>query len=302
VNKAESEQIVVALRDRGFPVSYILAPDEGHGFARPVNNMAAFFELEKFFAKHLGGRYQESATPEVLERLKTLVIDPKTVERPKAIATSAVAPKPARELRAGSSTYLYRIEMGGQKMELTAVLDVKEENGAWLVTETTKLPGGAGEATDRAVLEKGSLVLRKRSVSQGPISVELAVADGKATGEMKMGGQPRPINVDVGGELFADGPGAPMVMASLPLAEGYSTTFRNFDIQTQQVRMMQLSVAGSEQVTGPSGTFDTFKVDFTAAGGQKGTIWVAKDTRAVVKGVLSAPQMNGANLTIELQK
>ena len=35
VKKAESEQIVIALRDRGFPVEYIVAPDEGHGFARP---------------------------------------------------------------------------------------------------------------------------------------------------------------------------------------------------------------------------------------------------------------------------
>ena len=35
VNHAESEQIVVALRDRGFPVEYLLIPDEGHGFARP---------------------------------------------------------------------------------------------------------------------------------------------------------------------------------------------------------------------------------------------------------------------------
>ena len=32
---------MIALRDRGFPVEYLLAPDEGHGFARPVNNMAA---------------------------------------------------------------------------------------------------------------------------------------------------------------------------------------------------------------------------------------------------------------------
>ena len=40
VKKAESDQIVIALRDRGFPVEYLVAPDEGHGFARPVNNMA----------------------------------------------------------------------------------------------------------------------------------------------------------------------------------------------------------------------------------------------------------------------
>jgi len=41
VNKRESDQIVIALRDRGFPVEYMVAPDEGHGFARPVN-MAVF--------------------------------------------------------------------------------------------------------------------------------------------------------------------------------------------------------------------------------------------------------------------
>jgi dipeptidyl aminopeptidase/acylaminoacyl peptidase len=35
VKRAESDQIVVALRDRGYPVEYIVAPDEGHGFARP---------------------------------------------------------------------------------------------------------------------------------------------------------------------------------------------------------------------------------------------------------------------------
>src|SRR5213082_3276356 len=63
VNKAESEQIVIALRDRGFPVEYMLAPDEGHGFQRPVNNMAMFMAAEKFLAKYLDGRYQDGATP-----------------------------------------------------------------------------------------------------------------------------------------------------------------------------------------------------------------------------------------------
>lgn len=79
VKKAESDQIVVALRDRGFPVEYIVAPDEGHGFARPVNSMAMFAAIEKFLAKHLGGRYQDSMPPEVATRLKEITVDPKTV-------------------------------------------------------------------------------------------------------------------------------------------------------------------------------------------------------------------------------
>jgi len=77
VNKAESEQIVNALRKRNFPVEYILAPDEGHGFARPVNNMAMLAAAEKFLASYLGGRYQESMTPEVERRLGEIKVDVK---------------------------------------------------------------------------------------------------------------------------------------------------------------------------------------------------------------------------------
>lgn len=79
VNKAESDQIVVALRDRNFPVTYLVAPDEGHGFARPVNSMAVFFAAEEFLARHLGGRYQQDARPEVAARLPEIRVDPKTV-------------------------------------------------------------------------------------------------------------------------------------------------------------------------------------------------------------------------------
>jgi len=79
VNRAEAEQIVVALRDHGFPVEYICAPDEGHGFARPVNNMAMYMAAEAFLAKHLGGRCQEGGTPEVVARLAEITVDPKTV-------------------------------------------------------------------------------------------------------------------------------------------------------------------------------------------------------------------------------
>ena len=82
VNKREADQIVIALRDRKFPVEYIVAPDEGHGFARPVNRMAMLVLAEKFLAKYLGGRYQESHSPEVGKRLQEITVDPKTVQAP----------------------------------------------------------------------------------------------------------------------------------------------------------------------------------------------------------------------------
>jgi len=127
VNRREAEQIVVALRDRGFPVEYILAPDEGHGFARPINNMAMFMAAEKFLAAHLGGRCQDGGTPEEVARLKEITVDPKTVVVAKKVdAASVSAPKPVVDLTAGKYNYAVKLEMGGQSMNLkvsTAIED-----------------------------------------------------------------------------------------------------------------------------------------------------------------------------------
>ena len=79
VNKRNSDEIVIAVRDKGVPVEYLVAPDEGHGFARPINNLAMVTEMEKFLAKYLDGRYQQSVPSDVAERLKQITVDPKTV-------------------------------------------------------------------------------------------------------------------------------------------------------------------------------------------------------------------------------
>jgi len=59
VNVAEAEQIVNAMKANRIPVTYVLYPDEGHGFRRPENNTAFNAVTEEFLsAKCLGGRYQ----------------------------------------------------------------------------------------------------------------------------------------------------------------------------------------------------------------------------------------------------
>ncbi|WP_375427436.1 S9 family peptidase [uncultured Sphingomonas sp.] len=56
VNVAESDQIVEAMKARNIPVTYVVFPDEGHGFARPANNIAFNAVAENFLSKCLGGR------------------------------------------------------------------------------------------------------------------------------------------------------------------------------------------------------------------------------------------------------
>ncbi|MGA3027520.1 MAG: alpha/beta fold hydrolase [Bryobacteraceae bacterium] len=301
VNRREAEQIVIALRDRGFPVEYMLAPDEGHGFARPVNNMAMFMETEKFFAQYLDGRYQKDGTPEVVARLKEIMVDPKTVTVSKVVAAGSVGvPQVTGAMQPGAWKYKASIEMGAQKIALSETTTIQEENGAWTVTDAVDTP--MGQMTDTATLDKGTLVLRKRSVKQGPVTIDLAVEGNKASGSMNMNGKATPISADLGGPLFAETGGAQCI-ALLPLADGYTTTFRNFDLQKQKVKLMALKVMGSESVTVPAGTFDTFKVEISSADGgpDKQTVWIAKDPRKAVKVAAVLADMGGAQLTAELE-
>lgn len=55
VKQAESEQIVDKMQKNKIPVTYVLFPDEGHGFKRPENRLAFYAITEAFLAQHLGG-------------------------------------------------------------------------------------------------------------------------------------------------------------------------------------------------------------------------------------------------------
>ncbi|WP_298464613.1 S9 family peptidase [uncultured Erythrobacter sp.] len=73
VKQAESDQIVGAMKEAGIPVTYVLYPDEGHGFAKPSNNIAFFAIAENFLAECIGGRAEplgdvlEPSTAEIVE-------------------------------------------------------------------------------------------------------------------------------------------------------------------------------------------------------------------------------------------
>lgn len=73
VNQTESDQIVGAMKEKGIPVTYVLYPDEGHGFAKPANNIAFNAIAENFLARCLGGRAEPigetlgNSTAEIIE-------------------------------------------------------------------------------------------------------------------------------------------------------------------------------------------------------------------------------------------
>jgi hypothetical protein len=265
--------------------------------------MAMIAAAEKFLAKHLGGRYQEDMPTEVAARLREITVDVKTVVMPRRIEAASVGvPRTVAALQPSTLTYQSKIEVAGQPIAFSSTLTIRQEGATWVASETAVLP--MGQISDTTVLDKDTLVVTQRTIKQGPVSIEVTFKDNKANGTMVLGGQTRQIEADLGGPLFADGAGAGAVLATLPLAEGYSTTFRNFDVQRQKVKLMQLKVVGLETVTVPAGTYDAFKLEVTSAEGDpdKVTLWIARDARRPVKIVASLPQLGGATLTSELSK
>jgi dipeptidyl aminopeptidase/acylaminoacyl peptidase len=58
VKQAESDQIVSAMKAKNLPVTYVVYPDEGHGFARPQNRTSFYAISEAFLSTCLGGRFE----------------------------------------------------------------------------------------------------------------------------------------------------------------------------------------------------------------------------------------------------
>ncbi len=87
VTQRESDQMAIALRDRGIPVRYLLAENEGHGFRNVDNRMALYRSMETFFGECLGGRVQQDVDPAIEARIQALTVDVEALELPTAEET-----------------------------------------------------------------------------------------------------------------------------------------------------------------------------------------------------------------------
>jgi dienelactone hydrolase len=182
VNKRESDQIVVALRERGFPVEYMVAPDEGHGFARPVNNMAMIAKAEKFLAKHLGGRFQESMTPEVAKRLAEITVDPKTVTLAKKVDTNEA---PSVNV---NGRWNLTADADGQQIDIT--LDLKQDGANLSGSLASDIANGTIE--NAKISGKTLMGTAKVSVQGQPMDLKMegTVEGNKMTGTFSGPGIP----------------------------------------------------------------------------------------------------------------
>jgi len=312
VKKAESDQIVVALRDLGRDVEYVVAPDEGHGFAGRENRTAMAVAAEKFLATHLGGRYQESVPPSIQERLDAITVDVKTVtmaEAPTGAADVETAPLPKADgslVKPITLAYTAVVAVAGQtiNLDLNRSVSAAALGGTRIWRVVTTHTSGMGGAADTFDVDAGSMLPLRWSVQQGQATVHLSYTPEAVKGGVKMGANEMPIDVALKAPVFGDGSALEVLLGTLPLAAGYRTNLRVFDFQEQKARAVSVSVAGTESVTVAAGTFECFKVEVASLedGKVEETVYVStKEPRFMVRGVAQLPaQAGGGTLTADL--
>jgi dipeptidyl aminopeptidase/acylaminoacyl peptidase len=313
VKKAESDQIVVALRDLGRPVEYMVAPDEGHGFQGRDNKIAMFAVVEDFLARQIGGRAQKEMPAEIAQKVGNLRVDVKTVTMPKTVqgvdmARTAPLPKPdPSAVRAGTLSYTTDLKLaGGNEMKIDSkrelASDKLADRSVWRIETTATSP--MGEAKDVYYLDAQSLSPVRRSVTQGPINISIDYSEQAIKGTMKLPGQEMPVDVKLDAPVWGNEAALEAVLATLPLALGYKTTMRTFDLQSQKVRVWSVEVKGQEAIDVPAGKFSAFKTSVDALDGEGGgaTLWFSAELpRRTVRSEIELPaQMGGGTATSTL--
>lgn len=311
VKKAESDRIVAALRDRGGDVEYLVAPDEGHGFAGRDNRMALYTAMEKFLARHIGGRYQESVPPEIKAKLDLLTVDVKSVKVPEAPPEGAAGPVAAQlkasKISADRAVYETKFTMMGQKMLMATTRTITSARlkgkKIWRVADVTT---GMGAGTDTVDVDASTAYTLRRGAQQGTGYLHLEFTGKGVTGGMETPGKPTPVDVPFDGGLVSDNGGVDVAVCTLPLKPGYRAMLNMFDTSIWKVRPMSLVVTGKEKLHTGAGTFDTYVVEVNPDDGGSGSLkyWISAGAKPrMIRNESAIPQsMGGGVVTTELVK
>jgi dienelactone hydrolase len=294
VTKRESDQIAIALRDRGVKVKYLVAPNEGHGFQNADNRLALYHSMELFFRDCLGGRAQETVPATIEQKIAQLTVNVDTLK----LAAAAPA-APAVELKVGDTALnAARLTPGTTTLRLVLVQNGQERDigtvteelaattvggkPALLHVETINAPMMGGTAVDSSVfLRDGFTPVSHRSVN-AQRTLALDFSGTKVTGSLTpKGGTAQAINYSGDAPLF-DASIAGLLLRAAPLAEGYAVAIPAYIHEAGGKTSITARVTGAEQVDVGGRKVDAWVVEMNPAGRQVKQ-WVTKDTREVVR-------------------
>ena len=299
VKTSESDQIVIAMRDLGLPVTYINFPDEGHGFVNPDNNMSFIAAMEKFLAEHLGGRYQEEIPQRLQDILSKVTVDIDKLVMP-AIVTkemlSAALPQTKAHLSEGHYIYRLSFDMQGQVMEFELHREIRDEGESWNIKDYAEAESGG--SLDESTVMKTSFRPITRIYEQGPMALNYKVENNQIAGTMTVHGEKKPLELNLDKDFLMDGPSLDVFLCALPLEDGYTTTLRVLDSINQKIQTYQYTVEGKENIQAQ----ECYRCLLKSIDGpdKSQTLWVRKsEAPFMMKKHSIIGEMGGAILNVE---
>ena len=290
----QSERMVAALRAAGNAADYLRIAGEGHRLRRATNRIAFAAVLERFLALHLGGRVQDSLATDIADLVNAM-----TVGAGDALGAAGASTAPLPEADGSliqRATLVYRVTTSdGDETEFVRRIVRTRANrrDIWRVIDSTMVPvfpqlefdttglaadprGALPEpppreppaaaelapAADTMDVDRRTLLPLQRRVG-GPVTIMIDYTADSVSAEFEVSGFFDDVHVRLEAPVFADGSGLELVIAGLPLTEGYETGLRVFDMQLRQVVPLTLTVTGTERVDTPAGRFDAFRVTLT---------------------------------------
>jgi hypothetical protein len=292
VKQAEADQIVIALRDKKKKVDYLLAADEGHGFAKPLNRKAMYAEVEKFLSEVLGGRCQTTMEEEVKKTLEKLRVDVNTVkyEAKKEVSSAGSLPDVKDIWKAMKADYSVTLEVQGQKLDMKMNRTVEKKGDNWLVSDD--MSGAMGQIKDAVTFTSDGKPV-SRDMEQMGEKIAMSFTPNSASVEM----QGQKMEMDFGGAYWMDGPGCDLILAKWPLKEGFSIVTDIPDMTTMKAKQVTISVIGMEKISSQ----ECWKVEMTSTDNtaDKTTFWIDPKSGSALKMVSVIPAMGNAVMTIQ---
>ncbi|MCC5923239.1 MAG: prolyl oligopeptidase family serine peptidase, partial [Crocinitomicaceae bacterium] len=289
VKKAEADQIVVALRDRGHDVSYILAEDEGHGFRKPINNMAMYAEIERFLSKHLGGRFQEDMPEEVAARLEEMRVDIESVTHAKKGEARPIEKLPVINMpfKEGTETYIVNIALGEQNIPMKVERSFSQKDGVWIVKDHST--GPTGEMKDEIQYNNQFMPIvrimeqagQEITMEYGRQEIKMTIKNDGAAAETK--------TLAVQGEYLTGGPGFEQIIGAMQLDS--TLVVQSPDIQAMKIKNLELSANLKDN--------NTRAVSVVNYDNEQDRTDLIFNNTGFQSSEQIVPEMNGAKITME---
>jgi dipeptidyl aminopeptidase/acylaminoacyl peptidase len=294
VKQAEADQIVVAMRDNGRQVSYILADDEGHGFAKPVNKMAMFAEVERFLAPILGGRFQKEMPDDVAKRLKEITVDIKTVVYdPNGVKNADKLPEiSANALKPGVHIYDMNIAIQDQNIKMTLTRTIAKDGNNWKITDAST--GAMGDAQDEVMLSAAFAPISRVMTQMGQ-SVKVKYEKNEV--KIDMAGKEQSIKYT--GAFLSSAPGFELLAAGLGLQKGKSIVVATDDMQSFKPKFVKIENKGEMDKDGV--LCNVYEITDATNKNEKSTYYFRKSDGIMLFAESVVPAMNNAVIKMKLK-